>query len=1021
MTLRERWAALSRRRRRALVAGAGVTLYALAGFVIVPAVLRAKAPAILSETLGRPVVIEKIRLNPFALTFGLSGLRIDDTDGQALMSLGELFVNVQSSSLFRRALTLAELRLTAPQFRLRLLPDGTPSFADIQARLAAGTEAPEEPPAPGEPFPVIIRHARIERGKIAIRDESRPTPFEEEISPIDISLDDFTTRREGEGDSPYSFSATTETGATLTWEGTLSALPLRSRGEIRLVNFRSRTPWRYLRDDLRFEIASGWADVSARYVFDASGDEPALQVSEAALSLQGITLFEEGATTPLLTVPSLTLKGGSLDLEARSVKIPSVASHGLRVRLLREADGRMHIEKVFARRERGSDAATATPTSAPSPPPNPPVQDAPATPPWNVAIDSIEISDYGVDFEDRTTPTPAKVTLAPISLHLTDVSTAGDEPATVDLSIGLEREGRLAVAGTVSPRGTAADVTVKLDRFALPLVQPYADAASGALLRRGNLSVDLAVSHRASEDAAQTRFDGRIDLAGLDVGTRSGADVLRLDALTLEGLSASLSPTTVKIAKIDVRRPTLRFDRRKDGTTNLAEAATAPGAVASSATDEVAEAPPPNGRPTGGPTAEPPASPAAVRPQIDVARIEIVDGAVTVSDAGAEPGFTLNVTDLAATVDGVSLDPSARVAADVKARIERTASLAVKALASPNADPVDADVTITLTGLDTHAFSPYSGRYIGQHIARGKLDLELDYEIERATLAADNKVLLDGFTLGKRVESPDAVDLPVGLAVALLKDTRGRIKLDVPVSGRLDDPGFRLGGVILDTLKNLILKAATAPFALIGGLVGGGDELGYVAFAPGRAELAESERAKLVQLARGLAERPALAVEVPGTASPALDGPALREIGLENLLRSMRFEEVRGKSSAPATASEVELDDDLRERLIAEAYATRLKQRVKDLRAQAPAVDANGVEVDAREWTRSEMRRRLLDSIPAGAAEIADLARRRADVIVDALLKDDGVPPERVSVVAPNVDAAGDGADVKTELVLTAG
>jgi hypothetical protein len=318
-------------------------------------------------------------------------------------------------------------------------------------------------------------------------------------------------------------------------------------------------------------------------------------------------------------------------------------------------------------------------------------------------------------------------------------------------------------------------------------------------------------------------------------------------------------------------------------------------------------------------------------------------------------------------------------------------------------------------------FSPYAGRYIGQQIARGKLDLDLDYAVERSKLKAENKVLLDGFTLGKRVESPDATDLPVGLAIALLKDTRGRIKLDVPVSGQLDAPGFRLSGVILDTLKNLILKAATAPFALIGGLVGGGEDLGYVAFAPGRADLVDAERAKLSQLARGLAERPALRVEVPGSATPALDAPALRELALESLLKSMRFEEIRGKSSAPADASAVELDDDLRDRLIAEAYASRLKQRVKDLRAQAPETDATGAEVDAREWTRNEMRRRLLESMPAGDEEIADLARRRADAIVDALLKENAVAPQRVSAVAPNVDAPGDGPDVKTALVLTAG
>lgn len=1014
MTLRQRWAALPRRRRRTLIAAFVVCLYAIAGFVVIPAVLRAKLPPILAETLGRPVTIEKIRLNPFALTLGVSGFRIDDTDGEPFVALGELYVNLQSSSIFRRAVTLEEVRLTAPQIRLRRLADGTPAFADILERLAAGSKEEAEEAA-GEPFPLILRHARIERGRIKFRDESRRTAFEEEISPIDIALDDFTTRTvEGAADSPYSFSATTETGATLTWEGTLSVLPLRSRGEVRLVNFRSRTPWRYLRDDLRFEITSGWADVSAKYDFDGSTAEPALRVSDAALALHAITLFEEGATGPLITLPSLAVTGVSLDLQKRTVDIASVTSNGARVRSLREADGRFHMEKVFSRLESDDATASTAPVDAPAAASAGATTQSTADPsPWSVTISSIDISDYGVAFEDRTPTTPAKLSFAPIGLRVTGLSTAGAEPAAVDLSIGLEREGRLAVVGKVSPRDVSADLAVKLDRFALPLVQPYLETTSGTALRNGDLSVDVAVRHRGSGDAATTSCDGRVDLAGLDVGTRSGVDVLRLEALAVEGMSANLAPLDVKIAKIDVRRPSLRFDRREDGITNLAEAATRPDAAALPAADPATGA--------ASPEVAPVESAPTARPSVAIDRIEIADGALTVVDAGAEPNFALNVTDLAATVDDVALDPSARVTVDVKAKIERTSSLAVNASTSPMAETIDGEVKIALAGLDTAVFSPYSGRYIGQQIARGKLDLDLDYTVARSELTADNKVRLDGFTLGSRVESPDAVDLPVGLAIALLKDTRGRIKLDVPVSGQLDDPGFKLSGVILDTLKNLILKAATAPFALIGGLVGGGDELGYVAFAPGSADVTEAERTKLAQLARGLAERPALRVEVPGAASPALDGPTLRELALDHLLKSMRFEEIRGKSSAPADASGVELDDHLRERLIAEAYASRLKQRVKDLRAQAPATDADGREIDEREWTRQEMRRRLLESMPAGEAEISDLARRRAGAIVEALLGEGGVAPERVSTVAPRVDAPGDGPAVKTELVLTAG
>jgi len=1013
MPFGQRWAVLTRRRRRTLIAVVVVSLYALAGFVVIPAVLRAKVPAMLADTLGRPVTIDRVRLNPFALTLAVSGFRIDDTDGEPLLSFRDLFVDVQSSSIFHRALVLEEVRLTAPGVRLRRLPDGELSFADIRERLAAGGE-PAEDPAPSEPFPLVVHHARIERGRIVVRDESRPTPFEENISPIDVSLDDFATRAGDTAGSPYSFSATTENGATLTWEGTLAVLPLRSQGEIRLTNFRSRTPWRYLRDDLRFEITSGWADVSAQYELDSSDEEPLLRVSDAVLSLHDITLFEEGATRPLIVLPSFVASGGALDLQKRTVTIASIASQGARGRSLRDENGLFHLVNVFSRRERDAVAEAAQPGAAPeSAPASGPAQDPGATPAWSVTIDSIDLSDYGVDFEDRTTPTPAKLTFAPISLSVRKLSTTSGEPAAIDLSVGFEHGGRLGVAGKVSPKAPSADVMVKLAAFALPLVQPYVDVASGAKIRQGTLGVDLSLRHDGSANGEATSLEGRLDLKGLDIGTRSGADVLRLDALALRGIKANLAPVAIEIAKVVLDRPSLRFERRSDGSTNLAELASDSRSDANPDSNAPADSPPAEATPTQPSSTD--------TPQARMGQIEISDGALTVADAGATPDFRLNVTDLAMTASNVALDAGAQVAIDAKARIERTSSLEIRAVVSPLSNPTDAELKLTLAGLDTAVFSPYSGRYIGQHIARGKLDLDLDYTVESAELAAKNEIVLHGFTLGKRVESPDAVDLPVGLAVALLKDTRGRITLDVPISGRLDDPSFRLDAVILDTLRNLILKAATAPFALIGGLVGGGEDLGYVAFAPGRADLAETERDKLSQLARGLAERPALAVEVPGTASPALDAPALREIALEGSLRSMRFEEVRGKSSAPAAASEVVLDDKLRTRLIAEAYESRLGGRVKDLRAQAPATNASGAEVDAKEWAREEMRRRLLESMPVGEAEIADLARRRAQAVVDVLIEEHGVAPARVSTVAPNLNAPEEGPDVKTELVLIAG
>ena len=422
-------------------------------------------------------------------------------------------------------------------------------------------------------------------------------------------------------------------------------------------------------------------------------------------------------------------------------------------------------------------------------------------------------------------------------------------------------------------------------------------------------------------------------------------------------MSFGLEPTAITIAKLDIVEPRIRIARRADGTTNLSTAGepmAAPGApvnaetppsdVAASAAG--AEAPP---RDTAAPAAD--AAAPTPRPRVELPLIAISNGGVTISDASLLSPFTLTLEALTGEARGFALRPDARVDVDLAGKIARTGTLSVDAKLTPLAESPDGKLRFVLKNLDMSGFSPYSGKYVGQQIAKGKLGLDLDYAVSHAKLSAENKIGLDSFTLGKSVESPDATDLPVGLALALLKDTSGRIALDVPVSGRLDDPEFRIGKVVLATLRNLILKAATAPFALLGGLVGGGDELGRIAFVPGRAEISESEIAKLDKLAKALTERPNLKLEVAGATDTALDPPALGAVLLESRLKAMRFAEIKKRSDAPASAD----DGRARRKALRSAARRSLREPVGKARERPPP---RGARADRR---RARARCRRLD------------------------------------------------------------
>jgi len=166
-------------------------------------------------------------------------------------------------------------------------------------------------------------------------------------------------------------------------------------------------------------------------------------------------------------------------------------------------------------------------------------------------------------------------------------------------------------------------------------------------------------------------------------------------------------------------------------------------------------------------------------------------------------------------------------------------------------------------GVEMTSVTPYSGRFAGYKIEKGKLTVDLSYHVENCQLNAKQKFVIDQLQLGEKVESPDAVSLPLKLAVALLKDRNGVIDIDLPMTGSLDDPKFRIGPLIWKAFFGLPTKIATALFALLGKLFGGGEEMNFVDFDPGIAALDPAGQEKMAGLLKGLQERPALQVDLP--------------------------------------------------------------------------------------------------------------------------------------------------------------
>jgi outer membrane protein OmpA-like peptidoglycan-associated protein len=305
--------------------------------------------------------------------------------------------------------------------------------------------------------------------------------------------------------------------------------------------------------------------------------------------------------------------------------------------------------------------------------------------------------------------------------------------------------------------------------------------------------------------------------------------------------------------------------------------------------------------------------------------------------------------------------------------------------------------------LDLPPLSPYTIRFAGHGVERGKLSMDVTYKIAPdGSLTAANKLVLNQLQFGDEVQGAPA-SLPVRLAVALLADRNGVIDVDLPLRGSINDPQFSIGPLILKAVVNLITKAVTAPFSLLtGGLGGGSGESSAIVFALGSSELSPDAKQSLDKVAKALTDRPGLQMTIVGTAS--LDQE--REAYQRQRLRALALAEKRRVAvRADPDATEVPpVTDAEYPALLAAVY------KRADLKKPRNMVGL------AKDLPTQDMEDLLMASMTVDEESMRQLAVERGAVVRDYLLAQK-LPSERLFLGAVQTKAEGDnwkpGAELK--------
>ncbi len=819
-----------------------------------------------------PASLGSLRLQLWPLRLELGQLRLGDWQ-QPILALEQASLQLEPLALAEGVLHIQQLQLGGLRSHLQLDSEGRLNL------LQALRLPPPQPPSPADssPPPALRIDQLLIDGQLQLSDQRLQQPLELAWPHMRLHVRDLDTRG----------------GAARLWLALhgpqVPALSLHSQfdpqarsasGRARLAGLDLQPLTRYLQP-MALRLGRGQLTLDSQFSLHDS-----LQLSQGSLELRDLQLDEDAGHR--LQLPHLSLHGLQLDSATRQLQIGRLDSRGLITRLTRQADGRLDWQQLVqdslaaaAPRALPLQLQTATTAGVASEPASPapasPAGDTPpdAARPWQLVLQQLQLSDYRLALTDQSVQPAARLDIGPLNLQAGPLHADLSQPLQLQLDSAIGPRGQLALSGSLQPASRSADLQLRLDSLDLRPLQGWISPWIRVQLQAGDLDTQLAIQAAAPEGAPlQLQASGSAAINQLHIKDGiEDRDLLKWQRLSLGALQYHHG-TRLQIGSIELEKPYARLVLDEQRRSNIQALLVEQPAATTTAGTGSASAP----------------------LHVQIGSTRVADGTVNFADRSLTPNFAASILQLEGRIGALDNRSSQAAAIDIRGKVDRYAPVRIHGSLTPF-DPLQRlDVTTSFRRVELTTLTPYSGKFAGYSIRKGRLNLDLHYRIDRGQLQADNKLVLENLQLGDRVESPDATSLPVRLAVALLKDSQGRIDIELPVSGDLNNPQFSIGPLLAQTLGNLIARAAKAPFNLLLGLAedsGSADQIGFAAAAT---TLDEPARQRLDQLASALTERPELRLEVEGLSAASLDGPQLAEARLQREYQRLwyRMQQERG-------------------------------------------------------------------------------------------------------------------------------
>jgi uncharacterized protein involved in outer membrane biogenesis len=1005
-------------------------------------------PRVVSGSLSGVVQISFSKKSDANQQLGVSGhlildkLQIVQPDGREAVAAERITVAIKNIDPAKGTVDVSAVEIIGPDIHVTRTRDGAIDLAELfynrsnsptgslatpaetvdHAPDAAQVVAQDQPAAPAQTAGrgVHIGQFSVTGGRLHVRDEVPTKPFEITLGDIHGAITNVTTSGSAPAQLQLQFSPAAQQDVTVAGELTLA----RHHATLHFgVSGLALAPFSPLAGErIKARLEDGAVSTKVDAMLDWSAEPFAVKLTQIAGSLDHLRLRRMSDRAPLLAIEHVALEGGTLDLGERSLHLGSVTVRGLVADVVRDQAGVLNAVSLLGETP-ASPAVTPHVAIASR---SPPVAPGATPPAFRLELGALELENGSLHYADATLPEKAALQIEKINLTARNVHLGAGAPIAFKLSAVANRKGQLDLAGEVVPAPFSIVSQVSARQVPVAAFQAYAPQQLNITINSADVTLHGRV-RMATEPAAEFHFAGALsvtDFAALD--RISGDDFLSWKSLDLASLAidtgAAGRAAQVQIGDVVAADFYSRLIVYPDGRINVQDImSNRAAAQGKSLTNDTptADASPVRSAPLPGPGHEtkidvPPSAASdtggGVPPVVRLKSVTFRNGSINFTDNFVKPNYTTAISSLGGTVSSVASNAPAPADVALHGSLEGNGDLSVTGKINPLSRPLYLDLAASAKDIELTRLSAYSIKYAGYNIEKGKLSMTVQYHIENNQLTAQNHLFLDQLTFGEHVENSTATKLPVLLAVSLLTNGRGEIDVNLPISGSLSDPQFSMGGVIVRVIVNLLEKAVLSPFALLSSIGGGSgaEELGYVEFAPGHAELSAAAEAKLDKLAGLLADRPALKIDIVGRANRNADTNEARSARLAARVKGQKYRELLNAGQTTPFDEIV---------VTPEEYPKYLEALYKemDFEKQKSVIGLT------KSLPVPEMETLIRANMPVDDEDLRTLAYRRASAVRAALEKGGKIALARIFLVAPKLDdesGAGKGPASRVEFTL---